>query len=110
MGPGAEMRRTKSRDDGTVWKVVLTDSEGEDEDGRVGGRAGKGVDKALNLEVGEGEEGEELEVEIEEVATLDVGPTVHEALQKSENGTKLIVFDDLPWWMRNNEYVTGGYR
>jgi adiponectin receptor len=110
MGPGAEMRRTKSRDDGTVWKVVLTDSEGEDEDGRAGGRAGKSIDNALNLEVGEEEEGEELEVEIEEVAALDVGPTVHEALQKSENGTKLIVFDDLPWWMRNNEYVTGGYR
>ena len=111
MGSGAEMRRTKSRDDGTFWKVVLTDSEGEDEVGRAGRKAGKGVEKALNLEVGEEEEeGEELEVEIEEVTTLDVGPTVHEALQKSENGTKLIVFDDLPWWMRNNEYVTGGYR
>ena len=109
-GLGTEMRRTKSRDDGSVWKVVLTDSEDEDEDGWLVRTENKVDGVPVDGKEIELEEGEELEVEIEEVATLDVGPTVHEALGKSENGTKLIVFDDLPWWMRNNEYVTGGYR
>lgn len=113
-GEGAEMRRTKSRDDGSVWKVVLTDSEDEeDEDEERMSRGETKPDVGLGLDKGveaEDEEEEEMEVEIEQVSTLDVGPTVHEALGKSENGTKLIVFDDLPWWMRNNEYVAGGYR
>ncbi|WOO80475.1 putative protein [Vanrija pseudolonga] len=40
----------------------------------------------------------------------DEGPTVAEALVRSHDGKKLITFDDLPFWWRNNQYIHTGYR
>ncbi|KAK4683540.1 hypothetical protein P7C73_g6706, partial [Tremellales sp. Uapishka_1] len=38
------------------------------------------------------------------------GPTVAEALAKSEDGKMLIGYEDLPAWWRNNEHIMTGYR
>lgn len=42
------------------------------------------------------------------IDTPDMGPTLAEALHRSEDGTKLIRFTDLPFWWRNNEHVVTG--
>lgn len=38
----------------------------------------------------------------------DEGPTVAEALVRSHDGKKLITFEDLPFWWRNNQYIQTG--
>jgi len=38
----------------------------------------------------------------------DVVPSVAEAIARSENGKKLITFNDLPVWWRNNQYILTG--
>lgn len=35
---------------------------------------------------------------------------VIEGLRKSQNGKRLITYEDLPPWMQNNEYIVTGYR
>lgn len=35
---------------------------------------------------------------------------VIDGLKKSQNGKKLITYEDLPPWMQNNEYIVTGYR
>ena len=118
------LRRTKSRDDGSVMESDpessldflhsrhhhhlgdtgeyvcdtescpgdLFEADELDEGGEGGG--GNGMMGAS------GDEDDETE---QELPVIDLGPTTHEALAKSRNGKQLIVFDDLPWWMRNNE-------
>jgi adiponectin receptor len=44
-----------------------------------------------------------LEQELE-----DTGPSIAEALQRAEDGNKLITYDDLPFWWRNNEHIVTG--
>jgi adiponectin receptor len=39
-----------------------------------------------------------------------VPTVVMEGLRKSQNGKKLITYEDLPPWMQNNEYIVTGYR
>lgn len=103
---GMDVRRVKSRDERARSTVDLVFSDTDDE-----GRAGDSVvdDLGKNAE-NEEDEDDDMEVELDAVPVLDIGPTVHTALAKSENGAKLILFDDVPWWMRNNEYVISGYR
>jgi len=54
------------------------------------------------------------QLEIEERKQLleqqleDTGPTIAEALQRAEDGNKLITYDDLPFWWRNNEHIVTG--
>lgn len=36
------------------------------------------------------------------------GPSIEEAVIRSEHGTKLITYDDLPFWWRNNQYLRTG--
>jgi adiponectin receptor len=54
------------------------------------------------------------QLEIEEMKQLleqeleDVGPSIAEALQRAEDGNKLITYDDLPFWWRNNEHIITG--
>ncbi|BEI87616.1 uncharacterized protein CcaverHIS019_0103340 [Cutaneotrichosporon cavernicola] len=40
----------------------------------------------------------------------DLGTTIEEALVRSEQGLKLITYQDLPIWWRNNQYLLTGYR
>ncbi|WWC85994.1 uncharacterized protein L201_000865 [Kwoniella dendrophila CBS 6074] len=40
----------------------------------------------------------------------DVGPTVQESLKRSNDGKKLIRYEDLPAIWRNNEHIHTGYR
>lgn len=42
------------------------------------------------------------------VAMSDIGPTLSEALKRAEDGKKLITYDDLPYWWRNNEHIITG--
>ena len=54
------------------------------------------------------------QLEIEEMKQLleqqleDSGPSIAEALQRAEDGNKLITYDDLPFWWRNNEHIVTG--
>lgn len=54
------------------------------------------------------------QLEIEEMKQLleqeleDTGPSIAEALQRAEDGNKLITYDDLPFWWRNNEHIVTG--
>jgi adiponectin receptor len=54
------------------------------------------------------------QLEIEEMKQLleqqleDSGPTIAEALQRADDGNKLITYDDLPFWWRNNEHIVTG--
>lgn len=54
------------------------------------------------------------QLEIEEMKQLleqqmeDTGPTIAEALQRAEDGNKLITYEDLPFWWRNNEHIVTG--
>lgn len=119
-------RRVRSKSWG-VWegererrRRLVGSGQGEGDDGSVNGVGEKG--DAINLS-GEVELDLDLEREMEleleremelendpSAPPIDVGPTVHEALIKSENGERLIDYEDLPWWVRNNEYILGGYR
>jgi adiponectin receptor len=114
-----EMRRVRSRDEGAQGHGSSDDEK--DDSRRAKPRSiGALVDSGDNREkytslsyVSDDEAEEEMDTGIDhphQVPVLSLGPTVHDALVKSENGTKLIFFDDLPWWMRNNEYVISGYR
>ena len=51
-------------------------------------------------------------LEQEELKTLlehsDIGPTLSEALKRADDGKKLITYDDLPYWWRNNEHIITG--
>jgi adiponectin receptor len=38
----------------------------------------------------------------------DTGPSIAEALQRAEDGNKLITYDDLPFYWRNNEHIITG--
>lgn len=38
----------------------------------------------------------------------DMGPSIEEAILRSEHGTKLITYQDLPFWWRNNQYLHTG--
>lgn len=38
----------------------------------------------------------------------DIGPTISEALKRADDGKRLITFDDLPFWWRNNEHIITG--
>lgn len=38
----------------------------------------------------------------------DTGPSIAEALQRAQDGNKLITYDDLPFWWRNNEHIISG--
>jgi adiponectin receptor len=40
----------------------------------------------------------------------NMGVPIEEALVRSEQGHKLITYDDLPIWWRNNQYLHTGYR
>ena len=107
LGGGMDVRRVKSRDERARSTVDLVFSDTDDE-GRAGGSVVDELGKDAEDE--DDEEEDDMDVEIDAVPVLDIGPTVHTALAKSGNGTKLILFDDVPWWMRNNEYVISGYR
>jgi adiponectin receptor len=54
------------------------------------------------------------QLELEEIKQLleqergDTGPSIAEALQRAEDGNKLITYDDLPFWWRNNEHIVTG--
>jgi adiponectin receptor len=54
------------------------------------------------------------QLEIEEMKQLleqqleDTGPSIAEALQRAQDGKKLITYDDLPFWWRNNEHIVTG--
>ncbi|EJT48473.1 hypothetical protein A1Q1_02494 [Trichosporon asahii var. asahii CBS 2479] len=37
-------------------------------------------------------------------------PSIEESLVRSDYGAKLITFEDLPFWWRNNQYIHTGYR
>lgn len=37
-----------------------------------------------------------------------MGPSIEEAILRSEHGHKLITYDDLPFWWRNNQYLRTG--
>ena len=50
-------------------------------------------------------EQEELKLLLEH---SDIGPTLSEALKRAEDGKKLITYDDLPYWWRNNEHIITG--
>jgi adiponectin receptor len=40
-----------------------------------------------------------------QVLDIDYVPSVAESLERSHNGTKLLTFNDLPVWWRNNQYI-----
>jgi adiponectin receptor len=41
-------------------------------------------------------------------APLGQGPTISDTLVKSEDGKKLVTYDDLPSWWKNNEHIITG--
>lgn len=56
------------------------------------------------------EEAIEADIQKEKRDVQSAHVEIHRALEKSENGLKLIEFDDLPFKWRNNRWVRGGYR
>jgi adiponectin receptor len=54
------------------------------------------------------------QLEIEEMKQLleqeleDAGPSIAESLKRAQDGNKLITYDDLPFWWRNNEHIITG--
>jgi adiponectin receptor len=54
------------------------------------------------------------QLEIEEMKQLleqeleDAGPSIAESLERAQDGNKLITYDDLPFWWRNNEHIITG--
>ncbi len=61
-------------------------------------------------EVDADEDEEEILLIQEKIGAPPVGPTAHEALEKSHHGEVLVTYDDLPPWAQNNEFIMTGYR
>ncbi|KAK8861737.1 hypothetical protein IAR55_002560 [Kwoniella newhampshirensis] len=113
----------RSKTDPFGWKSVseplnISDSENQDDD--------DDDDQPAQLDTDGEEENGEVEVDEEYILThpdaadtkltklaakdSEIGPSVQEALKMSEDGRRLLTFDDLPPVWRNNEHIITGYR
>ncbi|KAL7422722.1 inc metabolism membrane protein [Cryptotrichosporon argae] len=68
---------------------------------------GMSVDSALDYDAADAFLGDAEHVA--EVLALK-GPSIEQALERSANGARLVTYDDLPFWWRNNQYIFTGYR
>ncbi|RXK38087.1 hypothetical protein M231_04646 [Tremella mesenterica] len=48
--------------------------------------------------------------DMKRISDMGMGPTVAEALEKADDGRRLIGYEDLPFVWRNNEHIITGYR
>lgn len=119
-------RSTGLRKSSLASQAARDDEELVDEDVDIehaGPSRNVGLEDADGERYGEGDEAEDVGLDDGEVNVAtegllggdkgqldspDMGPTLAEALKLSDDGKRLITYDDLPFWWRNNEHIVTG--